>query len=72
MLVDVQGARYTLRDPEIALKQEVTSGHILSGLGNLFLCAISHFSQRHTSPNFCYLAELDPLCHIANDDSQSQ
>ena len=65
MLLDIQGSKFQLYDPEIASKTLVCekSSEFLFCCGNLSTVAISEFGKNHNCNKYCEMLELSPLDH---------
>ena len=62
MVVDIQGSRFDLYDPEIASDQAVnTADEMLFCAGNLNVVAMSNFKSQHKCNMFCKLLHLKEL-----------
>lgn len=65
MLLDIQGSKYQLYDPEIATTNLVceSSSEFLFCCGNLSTIAISEFTKKHICNDYCEMLELPPVVH---------
>lgn len=64
MLLDLQGSKYTLFDPEIASVSLCANKEFLFGAGNLTFQAIKSFIQNHVCNKFCTCVGLKTLSLI--------